>query len=176
MLTYNVYIIVYTCLYIFIYFVFISSLKQRTISSFLQSDKYAHTCFIHIQSLTLLLYSPCVCCHSFCVTVCGLFEWKRICAGFFLSFICIYIHCICTVVGDPIIKREEGRRGRDRMVVGFTTTYAIGAYHHWCCKFESRSRRGVQHYEMKFFSDLRHVGGFLQVFRFPPPIKLTATI
>ena len=25
------------------------------------------------------------------------------------------------------------RRGRDRMVVGFTTTYAIGVYHHWCC-------------------------------------------
>ena len=23
-----------------------------------------------------------------------------------------------------------GRRGRDRMVVGFTTTYAISAYHH----------------------------------------------
>ena len=23
-----------------------------------------------------------------------------------------------------------GRHGRDRMVVGFTTTYAIGAYHH----------------------------------------------
>jgi len=41
---------------------------------------------------------------------------------------------------------EGGRRGRDRMVVGFTTTYAIGAYHHWCCWFESRRRRGVQHY------------------------------
>ena len=26
-----------------------------------------------------------------------------------------------------------------------------------------------------FVSDLRHVGGFLQVLRFPPPIKLTAT-
>ena len=39
-----------------------------------------------------------------------------------------------------------GRRGRDRMVVGFTTTYAISAYHHWCCEFESRSGRGVQHY------------------------------
>jgi hypothetical protein len=25
----------------------------------------------------------------------------------------------------------RGRRGRDRMVVGFTTTYAISAYHHW---------------------------------------------
>jgi hypothetical protein len=24
----------------------------------------------------------------------------------------------------------RGRRGRDRMVVGFTTTYAISAYHH----------------------------------------------
>jgi len=25
---------------------------------------------------------------------------------------------------------NRGRRVRDRMVVGFTTTYAIGAYHH----------------------------------------------
>jgi hypothetical protein len=31
------------------------------------------------------------------------------------------------------------------MVVGFTTTYAISAYHHWCCEFESRLGRGVQH-------------------------------
>jgi len=30
------------------------------------------------------------------------------------------------------------------MVVGFTTTYAISAYHHWCCEFKSRSWRGVQ--------------------------------
>jgi len=27
-------------------------------------------------------------------------------------------------------KVSWGRRGRDRMVVGFTTTYAISAYHH----------------------------------------------
>jgi hypothetical protein len=27
-----------------------------------------------------------------------------------------------------------GRRGRDRMVVRFTTTYAISAYQHWCCR------------------------------------------
>jgi hypothetical protein len=32
------------------------------------------------------------------------------------------------------------------MVVGFTTIYAISAYHHWCCEFESWSGRGVQHY------------------------------
>jgi hypothetical protein len=53
--------------------------------------------------------------------------------------------------------------------------YAISAYHHWC-EFESRSGRGVQHYVIKFVSDLWQVGGFLQVLRFPPPIKLTATI
>jgi hypothetical protein len=58
-------------------------------------------------------------------------------------------------------------------VVGFTTTYIISAYHHWCCEFESRSGRGVQHYVIKFVNDLRQVSGFL---RFPPPIKLTATI
>ena len=56
-----------------------------------------------------------------------------------------------------------GRRGRERMVVGFTTTYAISAYHHWCCEFESRSGPGVQHYVIKFVSDLRLVGGFLRV-------------
>jgi len=36
-----------------------------------------------------------------------------------------------------------GRRGRDRMVVGFTTTYAISAYHHERWEFETRSWRGV---------------------------------
>ena len=35
---------------------------------------------------------------------------------------------------------------------------------------------GVQHYVIKFVSDLRQVEGFLRVIRFPPPIKLTATI
>ena len=31
----------------------------------------------------------------------------------------------------------------------------------------------IQYYVIKFVSDLRQVGGFLRVFRFPPPIKLT---
>jgi len=62
------------------------------------------------------------------------------------------------------------------MVVGYITTYAIGAYHHWCCGFDSRSGRDVQHYVVKFVSDLRQVDGFLRVLRLPPPIKLTATI
>ena len=39
-------------------------------------------------------------------------------------------------------------------------------------ELESGSGRGVQHYVIKFVSDLRQVSGFL---RFPPPLKLTAT-
>ena len=70
----------------------------------------------------------------------------------------------------------QGRRGRDHMVVVFTTTYAISAYHHRCCEFESRSGRGVQYYVIKFVSDLRQVDGFLMVLRFPTSIKLTAMI
>jgi hypothetical protein len=34
----------------------------------------------------------------------------------------------------------------------------------------------IQHYVIKFASDLRQVRGFLWALRFPPPIKLTATI
>jgi hypothetical protein len=34
----------------------------------------------------------------------------------------------------------------------------------------------IQHYVIKFVSDLRQVVGFLWVLWFPPPIKLTATV
>jgi len=59
----------------------------------------------------------------------------------------VYIICI------------RGRRGRDRMVVVNPITYPISAYHNWCCEFESRSGRGVQHYMIKFVMDLWQVGG-----------------
>jgi hypothetical protein len=34
----------------------------------------------------------------------------------------------------------------------------------------------MQHYVIKFVSDLRQVGAFLQVLLLPPPIKLAATL
>ena len=72
----------------------------------------------------------------------------------------------------------EGRRGHNRMVVGFTTTCAISSYHHLIVS--SNSAHGevysIQHYAIKFVSDLRHVAGFLRVLLFPQPRKLTATI
>ena len=64
------------------------------------------------------------------------------------------------------------------IVVGFTTTCVISAYHHKRCEFDSRSGEmyQIRHYVIKFVSDLRQVGCFLWVLRFPSPIKLTATI
>ena len=69
-----------------------------------------------------------------------------------------------------MLKIIEGRSW-SYVVVGFTTTYAIAAYHHWCCGFDSRSGRGVLHYVIKFVSDLKEVGCFLRVLQ-----KLTAAI
>ena len=53
------------------------------------------------------------------------------------------------------------RRGRDLMVVWFTPTYAISAYHNY----------SLQHYVIKFVSHLQQVGDLLRVLRFPPSNK-----
>ena len=88
----------------------------------------------------------------------------------------IYVSIELSIIKVSLSVFRGGCHGRDRTVVGFTTTYAISAYHHWCCEFESRSGRGVQQDVIKFVSNLRLIGGFLRVLRFPPPIKLTSTI
>ena len=48
-----------------------------------------------------------------------------------------------------VYEEWRSRCGRDRMVVGFTSAYAISPYHHWCCEFESRSGQGIHHYVIK---------------------------
>jgi len=72
-----------------------------------------------------------------------------------------YISVLCDVTFNYVkncIPRVSGDcLGRDHMVAGFTTIYAISAYHNWC---------------WEFVSNLRQVDGFL---RFPTLIKLTAT-
>ena len=82
------------------------------------------------------------------------------------------LYLMCTVY-----SQQNGHHGHVHMVVGFTTTNVISAYHHWSCEFESRSGAGysIQHYVIKFISDLRQVCGFLQVLGFHLPIKLTCT-
>jgi hypothetical protein len=57
------------------------------------------------------------------------------------------------------------------MVVGFTTTYIMQSV-----SITANVVSSNQLYVIKFVSDLRQVGGFLWAPRFPPPIKLTATL
>ena len=66
----------------------------------------------------------------------------------------MYCRYCCTTAGwgyFTLIFR--GCCSRDRMVVGFITTYTISVY-------------SIQHYVIKFASDLQHVGGFLRVLQF----------
>ena len=62
---------------------------------------------------------------------------------------CLYLHFLVSYVFRGF---RCGRRGRDRIIVGFTTSYAISAYHH-CCELEccSNERNSVQYYAIKFY-------------------------
>ena len=72
----------------------------------------------------------------------------------------IYMYMIFILYGT--------HHGRDRIVVVFTTNVMCSNHTHGdMCSI---------HYLLKFVSDLRQVGSFLQILRFPPPMKLTATI
>ena len=90
-------------------------------------------------------------------------EWSAILIDHLVRFVIIKLASSNYPLGS-LIKRD--RRGRDRMV--FTATYAI-TYHHKSCEFQPRSGEvySIQHYV---------ICGFLRLLRFPPPIKLTATI
>jgi hypothetical protein len=48
----------------------------------------------------------------------------------YYPFVYIYMFEFGLYIGKRKFQSLRGRRGRDRMVVGFTTTYAISAYHH----------------------------------------------
>ena len=50
-----------------------------------------------------------------------------------------WLRTIIYILYIYIIWTHRSRRGRDHMVVWFTTTYATNVYHHWCCEFESHS-------------------------------------
>jgi hypothetical protein len=68
------------------------------------------------------------------------------------------------------------RRVRDRMLVGYTaqSVYITTEVVRW--NLAHGEAYSLQNYMMKLVCVLRQVGGFFLVLRFPPPIKLTATI
>jgi len=70
--------------------------------------------------------------------------------------------------------QQHANIATDKAVMGSLWPWSYGSwiYNYLCNQFESRLGRGV----IQFVSDLRQVGGFLWVLRFPSPINLTATI
>ena len=86
-------------------------------------------------------------------------------SGFFLKCCSDYL----------LSNTKRDRRYRDRQVVGFSSTYGITNK-----DSSSNPAHGevysIQHYVIKFVSDLRQISDFHWVLRFPPPIKLTTTI
>ena len=70
---------------------------------------------------------------------------------------------------DKYIYTHINLGGRDRMVVEITNkVVSLNPVH--------GEVYSIQHYVIKFVSDLRQVGGFLWVLWFRPPIRLTPTI
>jgi hypothetical protein len=72
------------------------------------------------------------------------------------------------IVEVSFIVGGNRRTGENHRPLGFTTTYAISAYHHWCSEFEPRSGWGVQHHVIKFVSDLRQIAVNCRIFRIAP--------
>ena len=127
--------------------------------------------FLYVQSQVYISMG------KLCVFLCLIIPIEKWFCSCFNTGQIVNYHCLNVIcINLAKIKSAGGRRGRDRMVGGFITTYGISAYHHCCCELEYRPGRGVQHYVIKFVSDLRQVGGFLRILWFPPPIKLTVMI
>ena len=89
-----------------------------------------------------------------------------------LHYLCIHFWIIvffCILSWKGLFYNERGRRGRDRMVAGFTTTRAKSVP----ITTEVVSSNplhvdvySMQHYVIKFVSDLRQVAGFLRVLKY----------
>ena len=66
------------------------------------------------------------------------------------------------------------------MLIAYVYLYKCDVYHimYIIVYFDERSDTvySIQHYVIKFVSDLRQISEFLRVDRFTPPIKMTATI
>jgi hypothetical protein len=76
------------------------------------------------------------------------------------------------VIFVPSSSHTSGRRVRDRMVASWICNYLCNRCLSLLMLWVRLPLRG----RCTILCDLRKVGGFLRVLRFPPPIKLTATI
>ena len=84
---------------------------------------------------------------------------------------CIFFFVLHVYLKLSNIQDPRERHGGDRMVVGLQLPVQLGPVTTKIASFNT-----VHGNMIKFVSNLRQVRGFLLVFWFPPPIKLTATI
>ena len=90
------------------------------------------TCFLYVHEIPLLFIKKV----SIAIIILGIYIYI-----FSIFSLCLLLSAIRIRYCASKWKRDC--RGRARMVVIFTTTYAISAYHHYRCELESRSWRGV---------------------------------
>ena len=98
---------------------------------------------------------------------------------FYTSILEIFVVTIFVILDIALTTSSNLLRGcRDHMVVGFTTTYELVSITTKVVSLNPAHGKvySIQQYVIRFVSDLRQIIGFLLVLRFPPPIKLTATI
>ena len=103
------------------------------------------------------------------------FEW--VCGEILCTFVQYYYHIYSSHQATKA-RASRGRRGRDRMVVGFTTI--CGALPITTKVVSSNPAHGEVLLDTtlcdNFVSYLPQVSGFLRILQFPPPIKLTAMV
>ena len=98
-----------------------------------------------------------------------LFLYFNLCLTIEFNSLC----CSFTYTLYFLTNSIQGRSSPDRMVVGSTYTISTKGVDSNPAHCDVYS---IQHYVMKFVNNLLQVDGFLRVVRFPPPIKLIATI
>jgi hypothetical protein len=87
------------------------------------------------------------------------------------------VHFVYIVYQEVQFDLLGGCRDRVRMVIDFTTTYAISTYLTVSSNPVNGEVYSIQHHVIKFVSYFRQVVGcFLRVIWFLPPIKPTTTI
>jgi len=107
-------------------------------------------------------------------------HWRTVFVNISMSscFPRFIVRCILNFIDQPNHENHENwypTNKSDFTVAEFTTIYAITTKLVRSDHVHSEIY-SIQHYVIKFVSDLRQDGGFLRVIRFPPPIKLTTSI
>jgi len=88
------------------------------------------------------------------------------------------VTCLQTTIKLDTHLIQPTKHLSTRMHAIINTFHSIKCYDLRCNPYKYASNIHaplIQHYVIKFISDLTQVGGFLQVLRFSPPITLTAT-